>query len=525
MSPFNLESIWMVQVVWFKRDLRVDDHAPLADAARVGPVLPLLIVEPGLWRQPDMAGRHHGFMADSAATLRQALQDLGADLIVRRGEAVDVLAAIHARTPITRLWSHEETGSGWTFARDRAVRAWCRDQGVTWHERRQFGVVRPGNDRNRWAAQWERFMAEPLATMSSQITMADAGPAGEVPDAASLGLSPDPCPGRQIGGSAAAQGLLDSFLAGRGRAYHKQMSSPLTAAEACSRLSPHIAWGTLSLRTIVQRAYAERRHLADMPPAMRPVSLRALDAFIARLHWHCHFIQKLEDEPDIETRPFHSAFTDARPTADDDERLVAWTRGQTGWPFVDACMRALDQTGWINFRMRAMLIAVASYHLWLDWRKSGRVLARRFVDYEPGIHWAQVQMQSGTTAINTPRIYNPVKQSLDQDPDGTFIRKWVPELAPVPDEFIHTPWTMPASMQHSIGVRIGTHYPAPITDHEQAARIARRRLTEIRAMPGFRQEQLRILEKHGSRKGNRAFPAQDRPIAAQDQPQQLKLEL
>jgi deoxyribodipyrimidine photo-lyase len=153
-------------------------------------------------------------------------------------------------------------------------------------------------------------------------------------------------------------------------------------------------------------------------------------------------MQKLEDEPAIETRCLHPACEGLRPREADAARLAAWEAGETGIPFVDACMRYLRATGWLNFRMRSMLVAVASYHLWLDWRATGPHLARMFTDYEPGIHWPQVQMQSGTTGMNTVRIYNPVKQGRDQDPSGAFTRAWVPEVRDVPDRFLQEPWTL-----------------------------------------------------------------------------------
>jgi deoxyribodipyrimidine photo-lyase len=185
-------------------------------------------------------------------------------------------------------------------------------------------------------------------------------------------------------------------------------------------------------------------------------------------------------------------------------RLQAWAQGETGWPFVDACMRALEQTGWINFRMRAMLMSVASYQLWLHWREPALHLARLFVDYEPGIHYPQVQMQSGTTGINTLRIYNPVKQSMEQDPEGRFIRTWVPELAGVSGEWIHTPWLMPAAAQHQCGVQIGRHYPAPLVDHLAAARLARQRIQEVRRSLAARSQSRAIQTRHGSRRKMRA---------------------
>jgi deoxyribodipyrimidine photo-lyase len=145
-------------------------------------------------------------------------------------------------------------------------------------------------------------------------------------------------------------------------------------------------------------------------------------------------------------------------------------------------------------------MSVASYQLWMHWREPGLHLARQFVDYEPGIHWPQAQMQSGTTGINTLRIYNPVKQSIDQDPAGRFIRTWLPELAAVPDEWIHTPWRMPDAEQTRRGVRIGRDYPAPLVDHEAAARRARQRIQDARRGPEASRQSRSIYVQHGSRK-------------------------
>jgi deoxyribodipyrimidine photo-lyase len=204
-------------------------------------------------------------------------------------------------------------------------------------------------------------------------------------------------------------------------------------------------------------------------------------------------MQKLESEPALEIRAFHPVHQGARTlTAPDDANLAAWATGQTGIPFVDACMRSLIATGWLNFRMRAMVQSFASYHLGLDWRASGERLAQLFSDYEPGIHWPQVQMQSGQTGINTPRIYNPVKQGQDQDPDGRFTLRWVPELAHLSLATLQTPWL-------ESGADLGG-YPQPIVDVAIAARSAKASLTFLRRTAGYREASLAVFAKHGSRK-------------------------
>jgi deoxyribodipyrimidine photo-lyase len=229
----------------------------------------------------------------------------------------------------------------------------------------------------------------------------------------------------------------------------------------------------------------------------------------SRLHWHCHFMQKLEDEPAIEQANMWRAADGLREGAFSAERFAAWQAGRTGYPLVDACMRSLRATGWLNFRMRALLVSFASYSLWLHWRLTGLHLARLFLDFEPGIHWSQMQMQSGTTGINTLRIYNPDKQAIEQDPNGVFIRRWLPELTAVPDEHIHQPWTMPAAVQQAAGCLIGHDYPAPIVDHIAALREAKARFTSLRQDPAAWGEAQGVALRHGSRRDRRGAMQQD----------------
>ncbi|MDX5401307.1 MAG: deoxyribodipyrimidine photo-lyase [Rhodobacterales bacterium] len=486
-------------ILWFKRDLRVADHPALARAAAIGaPVLPLYIVEPGLWAQADADARHYGFLRESLVDLRGQLDRIGLRLVIRLGEAVPVLEALRAAHGLSHLVSHEETGNGWTYARDRAVAAWARGQGVVWEEVPQSGVVRRLRGRDGWAAGRDAFMAAPVM-VPAPVAMLDGVASDALPGAARLGLGAD-APQRQRGGRAEGLAALQSFLTERGRDYRRAMSSPSEGARACSRLSPHLAFGTVSVRE------------ADQAAAQRAAQVRgagdgwagSVQSFRSRLAWRDHFMQKLEDEPALEYRCLHPAYEGLRPSIPDAARLAAWQKGETGLPFVDACMRSLAATGWLNFRMRSMVMAVASYHLWLDWRATGAHLARMFTDYEPGIHWSQVQMQSGTTGINTLRIYNPVKQGMDQDPTGAFTRAWVPELAAVPDVLLQEPWRWDGAG--------GLPYPAPIVDVKQAAAWARDRVWAVRQGDGFRAQAAQVVRKHASRKDARGRFRRD-PVA------------
>jgi deoxyribodipyrimidine photo-lyase len=474
-------------LVWFKRDLRIDDHPALTLAAELGSVLPVYIAEPDYWALPDTSARQWAFTAEGLQDLRAALAARQVPLIVRTGEAVAVLDRLCRQHRISRIISHEETGNLWTYARDRRVSAWARSAGVEWTELPQSGVIRRLSSRDGWARARDGFMAAPLLAIPALTPVAGCEP-GPIPTARALKLADDRCPHRQIGGRAQGLALLDSFLTLRGEPYRAAMSSPLTGERACSRLSPHLALGTLSAREVA-KATAQRQMVR---PGGRWTG--ALSSFQSRLAWRDHFMQKLEDQPAIELRSLHGAAEAARPRLTDGTLLSAWAAGETGLPFLDACLRYLAATGWLNFRMRAMVTSFASYHLWLDWRLSGAHLARMFTDYEPGIHWPQVQMQSGTTGINTPRIYNPVKQGHDQDPTGAFTRRWLPELAPVPDAFLQEPWKWPDAAR-----LLGRRYPAPIIDITAAARAARDAIWSARRQPGFADEAARIVTRHASR--------------------------
>ena len=512
-----------LNIIWFKRDLRIADHEPLCTAlSKGGPVLGLYVIEPSVIGAEDYAPRHWQCVAEALADLKIALAEVGVPLMIAKSEVILALEALRDRANgrglNLRIWSHQETGNDLTFQRDRSVGSWAKLANVAWTEYLQHGVYRALARRDGWAQRWEELMHRSLASPTMVQSAEHKALAErlkldwaihEIPSAVDLGLAGEPCPHRQSARRQDALATLQSFLDHRGASYQSEMSSPVTAKTACSRLSVALAYGTISMREIVQATEARAEWLREARRNKTPSAykLGSLRAFLARLHWHCHFIQKLESEPEIEFRAFIPELDQLRTDSETalvagekERRLQAWTDGLTGYPFVDACMRSLRETGWINFRMRAMLISFASYDLWLPWRESGMVLARRFTDYEPGIHWPQVQMQSGTTGINTLRMYSPVKQSQDQDHTGVFIREWVPELADVSDDFIHEPWSMPAAVQSEANCIIGGEYPRPIIDHKDAVREARAHFSVLRKAHNLREKAKQVFARHGSRK-------------------------
>jgi len=518
-------------VVWFKRDLRVHDHAPLHHAATSGPVLCLYVIESSLWAQPDAALQHYHFVQESLHYLAQALQRRGAMLQVAVGEVVDVLARLHALAPFHTLVAHEETGNAHTYARDLAVGRWCRTQGVAWREWPQHGVVRRLRSRDDWHQHWQVFMHAPVVPAPATEALRSRTlpwPARPWPTGAALGLAAHDPPQRQRGGRKEGLRVLQEFLAERSQGYRGGISSPLTAPSACSRLSPYLALGCLGMREVVQATQRRQQQLQASTDPAAPWQRKGLTAFMSRLHWHCHFIQKLESEPALEHHNLHRGYNGLREGEWNPAHFNALVAGRTGWPMVDACVAMLRDTGWINFRMRAMLVSVASYPLWLHWRPVGEWLARQFLDYEPGIHWSQMQMQAGTTGINTTRVYNPIKQAQDHDPHGHFVRQWLPALRRVPDAWLLEPWRMPPDVQARCGVRVGHDIALPLVDLDTATRTAKVRVHGLRAQPAVRAAQAAIVEKHGSRQfrdgGSAQARAQARARNAAQHPQQQTLD-
>ena len=319
-------------LVWFKRDLRVLDHAPLSAAQNQHDVLGLFIIEPEWLQSPECDACHVDFALGCLQELRAALALLGMPLLVRVGPATEVLEKLHSEVGFSHVLSHEETGTGWSYQRDLKVAAWCRSQQVRWQEFTQTGVVRRLRSRSGWAKRWQSRMDAPLILPNDSFNAAVSVAQPDLPTLTSLGLAPH---GKtlQAAGEKAAQQTLQSFLQSRGHNYRKAISSPLSAQDGCSRLSPHLAFGTLSMRTVHQATEAAIASTKDRGLAY------ALRGFAGRLRWHCHFMQKLEDEPGIEFNNFARACDGLREDEFNPDYFVAWCAGRTGYPMVDACMR------------------------------------------------------------------------------------------------------------------------------------------------------------------------------------------
>jgi len=485
----NTQNKIEINVVLFKRDLRLQDNEAVYNALASGrKTLLLFVFEDMLLNDPHYSERHWNFIKESLIDLNNSLVAYNSEVLIVRSNINRTLQIIQETYKISHIYSHQETGIKVTYDRDKVLKRFLMNNMIQWEENVNNGVFRGLKDRNNWIELWEDFMARPQLPFQPKAVQLFTKE--EVAHLASFfqpnDLTTDPDSPFQKGGTTMALKYMHTFFKERGLNYMAHISKPLLSRRSCSRLSPYLSWGNLSVRQVWQeasRCIEEKIHKKQM------------EAFRSRLRWQAHFIQKFEMEDEMEFVSLNKGYRKLKKQVSD-RYIEAWKNGMTGYPLVDACMRCLKETGYLNFRMRAMVVSFFTHNLWQPWQKATVILSQYFLDFEPGIHFPQIQMQAGETGINLLRMYNPTKNGIAHDPDGIFIKQWVPELAALDTAFVHEPSRMTPMEQQMANFYVGKDYPRPIVNLQETRKHASDILWNMKDENTVIEENFRILKKH-----------------------------
>ncbi len=461
----------MGSIVWFRQDLRLADNPALLAAIRHGgPVFPVFIWEPeeeGTWQ---LGGASRWWLHQSLGELDASLRKLGSRLILRRGPTLESLRELVEQTGATAVfWNRRYEPAA--IARDTIVKTALQSDGtvvesfngsllfepwtVKTQQNRPFQVFTPF-----WKACLSRGEPEPSLDAPTQVMSPRQWPASMM--LRNLGLEPkiDWTQGLKTSwrpGEAGAAECLRRFLDNALRDYAEERNRP--DHSGTSRLSPHLHFGEISVRQIWSALHAQR-------PLQNGSDFRVFASELGWREFAHHLLFHFKQTPEEPLRKEFSAF----PWQDDCGSLRAWLRGRTGYPIVDAGMRELWHTGWMHNRVRMIAASFLVKDLRIPWQKGAAWFWDTLVDADLANNTLGWQWSAGCGADAAPffRIFNPVTQGEKFDPNGDYVRRWIPELCEVPNKWIHKPWEAPSSVLADAGVELGTTYPRPIVDHAEA---------------------------------------------------------
>jgi deoxyribodipyrimidine photo-lyase len=456
-------------VVWHRADLRTVDNAALAAASEGDRIAPVFVVDPAYYGDAGLAcDARLRFLHECLADLREQYRAVGSDLALLSGDPRERIPELVADGH--EVYYNRDVTARRARERDRTIRdrdgvTVFADDGIRWPEERERDGTVAADTRDGWdescEAYFEREQHPRPDTLGpnpieSEVTIEEVERRHGVEPAKT---------DVPAGGTVAGNEALSAFLDRIGE-YPSVVSPPAAAEARSSRLSPYLKFGALSHRQVYQR-------VQEAP------SSRGRSMYTSRLYWNRHYHQKLADWPGWTEEAVNPVFRGLFRDEHDPELDAAWREGRTGFPMVDAAMRALTETGYINFRMRALVATFYCYVLKQWWKPGADFMYEHLVDADAAINYTQWQSQCNLTGVHPVRVYDPAKQVREYDPEGEFIREYVPELAQLPDEHLPRPEKTPVGVQADCGVDIGTDYPYPVVDYDHEATAARDRYSAL----------------------------------------------
>ncbi|MEM7463776.1 MAG: deoxyribodipyrimidine photo-lyase [Pseudomonadota bacterium] len=456
-------------IVWFRDDLRIADNPALEYASSQNrPIIPLFIFETNLPEHAHLGGAQKWMLHHALKSLDANLKTLGARLILAEGDALEILQGLVSRHGAGSVyWNRRYTQYG--IKTDINIKSTLTEdkiearsfQAALLHEPSKI-LTAAGGPFKVYSPFWRAFERQPaprpVLPKPVQMTGMDGIGSLEIDDFALLPTRPDWASGLRETWDASesgAQDCLDEFVANGLHGYAKGRDIP--AKKNVSRLSPYLRYGLVSPYQLWHAAVE-----ADAPENDKL-------KFCKELVWREFSYHLLYHFPSLGWQNFNSSFDDF-PWLKESRDIKAWQKGKTGYPLVDAGMRELWHTGYMHNRVRMVTASFLIKHLMVDWRVGERWFWDTLVDADPASNTASWQWVAGSGADAAPyfRIFNPIIQGKKFDPDGTYVRKWVPELSGLPDKYLHEPWLAPEHVQEEAGIQMGTSYPFPIVDHKAA---------------------------------------------------------
>jgi deoxyribodipyrimidine photo-lyase len=439
-----------INVVWFKRDLRLSDHRPLYEAlAGNSKVLLLFVEEEMLTSSIQYSERHWNFIKQSLLDMNSELEVLDASVFSCRAECINLFKRLTEQYEVQGVYSYVESDIPVTYKRNNKVSRFFKNNGISWYQFPRNGVVSDAGVTEQWRKNWVNFMSSPIETAKlvseKFLTREDLLALHTFISPLDLNFVLDNS--FQIGGRKNAVELLNGFL-------NDSINDENSLKYGYSRLSPYLSWGNLSLREVykfVQKFKFEKTEVFKR------------NSFLERLYSQSEYIQNFEREHSSEQSDLIWAKQKLKPGVSK-KYQDAWKSATTGIPIIDACMICLEKTGYLSYDMRTLLVCFFTQDLLQPWQDAAAFLSSLFLDFHPGVHYPQLEALQGKISKDITFGNHPISFSKNTDPDGLFIKKWIPQLANLPIKYIHEPYLMSPLEQQIYNIVLGKDYPKPIVD-------------------------------------------------------------